>query len=268
MSMNTYSSNQNHAISTQSQRSGCELHGKVKALSNPRTKKQSLRSVCSVKLFLAAAISPKPFNCPRTILYRPCVPPAAKYRPCWISSRTGRATARAARSLPNRNSFRSAVSPSLRGFCWRTYRPHAQRTRSEINGWNLRKQNATPGRSVKALLVPVFATGSPAARAQWSGRTTSATSRTRRLRAGPLFMAADRQSPRVALARTAAKKERAAATDRLHNSRNVLEVGSEKLKPGSPHSAKKPRALPASRRSWQETLPVVLEEPGCKRRGC
>ena len=72
----------------------------------------------------------------------------------WISSRTGRTTAKAARSLPKRNSLRSAVSPSISRFCWRTNRPHAPRTRSEISGWNLRKQNATPGRSVMVLPAP------------------------------------------------------------------------------------------------------------------
>src|ERR1039458_5474531 len=42
----------------------------------------------------------------------------------------------------------------------------------------------------------------------------------------------------------------------------------EKLKPGPPHAARKPQASPASRRSWKERLPVVLEGPGCKKRGC
>src|ERR1035437_8583614 len=42
----------------------------------------------------------------------------------------------------------------------------------------------------------------------------------------------------------------------------------EKLKRGPPHGARKPPASPASRQAWKERLPVVLEELGCKRRGC
>jgi hypothetical protein len=49
------------------------------------------------------------------------------------------------------------VARTWLGTPYHTNRPHAPSTRSEISGWNLRKQNATPGRRVKVLPAPVLA---------------------------------------------------------------------------------------------------------------